>query len=246
MPDATVIGKAADGAAVSGNPVLIAGQDGTNVQSLKTDASGELQVDVLTMPTVTETSASAIKTSVELIDDTVATDGAATPTKGLLIAGQDGTNAQTIKTDTNGELQVDVLTMPSTAVTNAGTFATQPGPSTTGGLLIHRSIDLDETEEEVKATAGQVYGWFIANLATSTRFVRFYNDTAANVIVGTTAPAMTLPIPGNSSDDVAANALGGHGITFGTAICVAATTGVADNDTGAPGANEVVINVLYK
>lgn len=48
--DLTVIGKAADGAAVSGNPVLIAGQDGTNVQTLKTDAAGELQVDVLTLP----------------------------------------------------------------------------------------------------------------------------------------------------------------------------------------------------
>lgn len=53
--DHTVVGKAADGAAVSGNPVLVAGQDGTNTQSLKTDANGELQVDVLTMPTVTVT-----------------------------------------------------------------------------------------------------------------------------------------------------------------------------------------------
>lgn len=59
----------------------------------------------------------SIQTAVELIDDTVATDGAATPTKGILIAGQDGTNAQTIKTDTDGNLQIDVLTMPSTTVT---------------------------------------------------------------------------------------------------------------------------------
>lgn len=51
--DVTTVGKAADGAAVSGNPVLMAGQDGTNVQSLKTDTSGELQVDVLTLPSVT-------------------------------------------------------------------------------------------------------------------------------------------------------------------------------------------------
>lgn len=58
----------------------------------------------------------SIQTAVELLDDTVATDGSATPTKGILMAGQDGTNAQTIKTDTNGELQVDVLTMPTTTV----------------------------------------------------------------------------------------------------------------------------------
>lgn len=64
---------------------------------------------------------SAIQTAVELIDDTVATDGSAAPTKGILIAGQDGTNAQTIKTDTNGELQVDILSsaLPSGAATAA-------------------------------------------------------------------------------------------------------------------------------
>lgn len=40
----TVVGKAADGAAVSGNPVLMAGQDGTNVQSIKTDTTGRVEV----------------------------------------------------------------------------------------------------------------------------------------------------------------------------------------------------------
>jgi hypothetical protein len=35
-------------------------------------------------------------------------------------------------------------------------------------------------------------------------------------------------------------------ITFSTAICAAATTGLADNDTGAPSANDVVLNVFYK
>lgn len=45
---------AADGAAVSGNPVRIAGKDGSgNTQDIITDTSGELQVDVLTLPNVT-------------------------------------------------------------------------------------------------------------------------------------------------------------------------------------------------
>lgn len=43
-----VQGTAADGTAPVGDPVLMAGFDGTNVQSLATDASGNLQVDVLT------------------------------------------------------------------------------------------------------------------------------------------------------------------------------------------------------
>jgi hypothetical protein len=40
----TVSGGAADGAAVSGNPVLVAGQDGTNVQSVRTDSTGNVGV----------------------------------------------------------------------------------------------------------------------------------------------------------------------------------------------------------
>jgi hypothetical protein len=59
----------------------------------------------------------AALTALQLIDDTVYTDGSGTVTKGIAILGQDGTNPQAIKTDANGELQVDVLTMPSVTVT---------------------------------------------------------------------------------------------------------------------------------
>ncbi|MCI0558815.1 MAG: hypothetical protein MN733_09985, partial [Nitrososphaera sp.] len=119
-------------------------------------------------------------------------------------------------------------------------------PHNAGGCSIFRSIDLDETEEEVSATAATLYGWYIANTATATRFVKFYNATAAAVTVGTTTPVMTLPIPGNANDDVGANMLGGVGIAFGTALTVAATTGVADSDTGAPGANDVIVNLFFR
>lgn len=40
----TVVGAAADGAALSGNPVLVAGTDGTNAQSLSVTAGGLLNV----------------------------------------------------------------------------------------------------------------------------------------------------------------------------------------------------------
>lgn len=199
-------------------------------------------------------------TSLQLIDDGVATVASAITTKGMAAAGTDGTNARILKTDTNGELQVDVLTMPTTAVSQSGTWTVQPGntanttpwlvtptPATSGGLTIFRSIDLDETEEEVKATAGQVFGVWFTNTATSTRWLKFYNATAANVTVGTTTPVITLGLPGNTSDDISGVLLGGdHGIAFGTAITVAATTGVADADTGAPAANDVIVNIFYK
>lgn len=130
-----------------------------------------------------------------------------------------------------------------------GTATTQPvsgslsiAPTTSTGLSIYRTIDLDETEEEAKATAGQVYGYYFANLATGWRYVKFYNATAANTTVGTTTPILTLPLPAQS----AANVSLPYGITFATALSIAATTGLADNDTGAPGLNEVVFNLFYK
>ena len=143
-----------------------------------------------------------------------------------LVHGADGTNDGDISTA--NPLPVRVL------------------PVAAGGCSIFRSIDLDESEEEVKGSAGTVYGCWFSNLATSTRFLKFYNATAASVTVGTTTPVLTLALPGNSSDDVSGVFSLPQGIDFSTAITVAATTGVADNDTGAPGANEVLINVFYK
>jgi len=174
-----------------------------------------------------QTALDAIKTAVEILDNTVA-----------------GT-----------ELQVDVLTMPTTAVSQSGTWTVQPGntanttpwlttptPATSGGLSIYRSIDLDESEEEVKATAGQLFGWYLYNAAASARYLKFYNATAANVTVGTTTPVLTIPVAAGA----AANVEFSNGIAFGTAISAAVTTGLADADTGAPAANDFIINILYK
>jgi hypothetical protein len=118
-----------------------------------------------------------------------------------------------------------------------------------GGYSIFRSLDLDETEEAVKATPGQLYKLRISNFATTVRYVKIYNDTVANVIVGTTVPVDTIPIPpaaaaGNPT--VITESYGPAGAAFSAAITAAATTGLADNDTGAPGTNDIVITAFYK
>lgn len=142
-----------------------------------------------------------------------------------LIQGADGTNDGDISR--TNPMPVDLRTYAS------------------GGATIFRSIDLDESEEEVKASAGRVYGIAFSNMATSSRFLKLYNATAANVTVGTTTPVVTLALPGNSSDDVSGVLSFPFGISFDTAITAAATTGLADNDTGAPSANDVIVNIFY-
>lgn len=155
---------------------------------------------------------------------------------------------ETLIAATNAAL-AGTLTVASHAVTNAGTFVVQPQPSATGGLSVFRSLDLDESEEEVKATAGCLYKLRLTNRATTARYVKLYNDTAANVTVGTTPPIDTIVVPGASSADLATvltENFGGIGLTFSTALCLAATTAFADADTGAPSANDVIATAYYK
>ena len=138
---------------------------------------------------------------------------------------------------------VDVLSIAagSNLIGNVGI-----GVRTSGGVTPYKSLDLDESEEEVKATAGQVYFIHAMNLSNAKRYLKFYNDTAANVSVGTTVPVLTfvLGTPGDTNGAGFTLAIP-NGIAFSAAITIAATTGFADNDTGAPGANEVIVNVGY-
>jgi len=107
------------------------------------------------------------------------------------------------------------------------------------GLDVFRSDDLDESEDAVKITKGKVYGWSIYNAhASAVRYFQLYD--ALVVTVGTTTPVLTVGVP---PGETVTESLPG-GIGFDTAITAAATTG--PSDAGAPGANEVIANVLYQ
>lgn len=225
---------------------------------LQMDANGRLKVEAFSGETLPVSLASvpshavtnagtfavqvdgAALTALQLIDNPVLVDDAAfTPaTSSVSMAGFQADEATTDSVD-EGDAGAARMTLDRKQI-----VTTQP--HTTGGLSIFRSLDLDETEEDVKTSAGCVYGMWVTNTATSTRFIKFYNATAANVTVGTTTPVITIGIPGNTSDDVAGLFSSTMGIEFGTAICVAATTGIADADTGAPAANDVLVNIFYK
>ena len=117
---------------------------------------------------------------------------------------------------------------------------------TSGGTTLYKNIDVDQTEDAIKASAGQLYWLHVMNLSASVLFLKIYDDTVANVIVGTTVPDLTFPIPTQGDTNGAGFVLPiPNGIAFGTAITIAATTGIADNDSGAPGANECVVNAGY-
>jgi len=223
------------------------GADG-DYSPFQLDANGYVKVNALTVAShaVTNAGTFAVQvdgsalTALQLIDDPVLADDAAfTPaTSKVMMSGFQADESSTDSVD-EGDAGAARMTLDRKLIIT-------PQPHTAGGLSIFRSIDLDEgTLEIVKASPGQVYGMWATNTATATRWIKFYDATSGTA--GTGTPVITLGIPGNSSDDIAGNfGPGGMGIAFATGICVGATTGVADADTGAPGANDVIVNIFYK
>ncbi len=222
-----------------------------NERGLNVDASGNITANINGTVTVgahavtnagtfaTQVDGAAL-TALQKIDDPVLVDDAAfTPaTSSVMMAGFEADESSPDSVD-EGDAGAARMTLDRKVIVT-------PQPHTAGGLSIFRSIDLDEgTLEVVKASPGQVYAVWVTNTATATRWVKFYNATSGTY--GTGTPVITIGIPGNASDDVSGNfGPGGMGIAFDTGISVGAGTGVADADTGAPGANDVIINVFYK
>ena len=130
-------------------------------------------------------------------------------------------------------------------VTDASAAAPIPvliTPLATGGATPNHSIDVDESVDEIKGSAGVLYSLFVYNLASAKRYVRLYDAPAASVTVGTTAAKLVYVLEADQGMTIAWP----HGVEFASGICIAATTAIAANDTGAPGANEVVASWTFK
>jgi hypothetical protein len=200
------------------------------------DASNNLQV-------IESNSASAL-TALQLIDDPVFTDDSAF-TAGTSKVGAIGFLADDVSTDSVDEGDVGAARM-----TPDRKVITTLQPHTLGGLAVGpgsgaKLISAASTNAtSVKSSAGQVYAIYAHNINAAVRYLKVYNKASAPT-VGTDVPVLTLPIPGNAAG--AGFVLETtHGIAFATGIAIALTTGVADTDTGAVAANEIVVNLLYK
>lgn len=165
-------------------------------------------------------------TALQLIDDGIATVASAITTKGMAAVGTDGTNARILKTDSSGELQVDVLTLPALTAGTAALGSVNVAPTTAGGWDSANMTSgdtftaLTSTAQAIKASAGKLGGWYIYNPNSSAAYVNLYNVAHGSVTVGTTTPKLNLCIPATSG----ANLEMVNGITFDTAISVSATT----------------------
>ena len=104
-------------------------------------------------------------------------------------------------------------------------------PTTTGGVTQHKTDALVATAVAVKASAGQVYGYHISNRSNAEAYVHFYDIAQGSVTVGTSTRLRTLHIPQDGVIDTALD----FGLTFGTAITIAATTTITGSTAPSTG-----------
>ena len=92
----------------------------------------------------------------------------------------------------------------------------------------------------IKASAGEVTGWYIYNSNANARKVAFHN-TAGTPTAGSNV-YLSVVIPGLA----AANVSFPTGISFNTGIAITTVTGLPNNDSNGVAANDLIINVFYK
>lgn len=235
-------------AAAASKSLALSTEDKTVLDSLDTKLSTiDGRVDGLeTLITSTNTKLDTVITSLQLIDNVTQTTSAPTGADTALVVGIHPASQNDNGRADAADSAPTAMSNEDKAVLDAIETAVE---SLDGGLSVFRSLDLDESEEEVKATAGVLHKLRLTNRTTSARYVKLYNATAANVTVGSTTPIDTIVVPGGTSADlctVVTETFGTKGLTFSTALSMAATTGLADNDTGAPGANDVIVSAYYK
>lgn len=112
------------------------------------------------------------------------------------------------------------------------------------GTTPYKLISLATTNANVvKASAGNLYSIVAIGLTSTVRYLKLYNKATAPT-VGTDVPVMTIPIPANTQGAGVAIPFS-MGVNFPLGIGIAITSGSADNDTGAVGAGDVIVNLTY-
>lgn len=213
--------------------VVVLGDPATNAGVAPVDATNGLAVDVKALPASTNT--------IEVVGD--AAENAAAAGNPVLTGGRYDASDRTLGDGDVGAVALTAKGIQKVQPCNSSGAAVDPITAAS----IFRSIDVDESEDEVSSSACTLFWMNVVNTTASPLYLKLYNAAAASVTVGTTTPVMTFVIPTlGDTNGVGFNIeFGPAGTAFSTGLCVACTTALADADTGAPGANACIVNLGY-
>lgn len=262
---ATIAGVVdATASTVPSNALVVGGTDGTNTRMLKTDTGGELQVDVLTLPSVT------VGTFPDNEPFNVAQINGVTP---LMGAGNTGTGSLRVTEATDSQLSAGVgaagdaaatagstgslsaklrlmtsqLDTISTNVSSLLTSSQLVDDDQTGASVHYRtSAGSTEDEHEIKGSAGRLFSITATNTNAAVRYLRCANQVIGSTTPGTTTVFLGLAIPGATTGAGFTTNFGPMGIAFSTGLTCWLVTGAADTDVAEVAANEIKVMYTYK
>jgi hypothetical protein len=114
-------------------------------------------------------------------------------------------------------------------------------PQTTGGLTTYHLVSAATTNAtNIKASAGQVFGWYIYNSNAAARKVTFHNSASAPSAGASVYYSLVIPPTSG------ANVFNETGLAFSAGIGITTVTGLADSDSAAVALNDLIINIWYK
>ena len=110
-----------------------------------------------------------------------------------------------------------------------------------GGVDTFAVTSLLNVAQQIKTADGMLYGFWAFNAGTAIRYLKFY-ESMNQPIVGTSRVKIPMGVPVGSG----AVMMSAVGIPFHNGIWAAATTGMADSDTAAPSASEILLVAFFK
>jgi len=188
--------------------------DTTNeIGPLQMDANGRLKVEVFSGESLPVTLASTTVTGTVAVTQSGTWNVTQTTASNLnaVVFGYDGATQRALNTDSNGELQVDVLTMPTVtvnahAVTNSGTFVTQEnGAALTALQLIDDTVIADNAGFTDGTTRVEMAGYVFDETA-GTALTE--NDAAAARIDSKRSQVMVIEDATTRGQRVSVNSFG--------------------------------------
>lgn len=166
-----------------------------------------------------------------------AEDAAFANGSGVMMAGAQRQDILAASALTDGDVTVVKTNSVGALWTVLGANHTNSGQTST------RLISAATTNAtSVSTTATNLYGYEIYNSNAAVRYVKFYNKATAPT-VGTDTPVLVVGVPANQRAFLVSAAALQH---FALGLNFATTTGIADSDNTAVGANDLAINIWYR
>lgn len=238
-------------------------QGGTATNPVRTDPTGTTTQPIsgsitnvsgtVSLPTGASTLAEqqAQTTALQLLDNLVLNedDPHVSGEPGVLILGvrRDANSTMASLDGDRTPLAVDSVGSLKVAVINNPTiFSIPSGTPTAQGATPGKLISAATTNSTlIKSSTGNLYFLSVSNVNAAVRYLKVYNKATAPT-VGTDTPIFTFLIPGNTAGAGSNLCIPTIGINFSLGLGIGITTGVADSDTGAVAANEIVVNYGYR